>query len=127
MTGAEQYLNHLSDLAQLTEQAESAARQQNWDELLGCLARRQTIMDQVDALPDGARSLTPQQKLRATSLLERIAQMDAMSSAVVDTAITSARSVLQEGSQTRAGISAYRRVSAGSPQMYEARFVDKNR
>ncbi|HWI65648.1 MAG TPA: flagellar protein FliT [Symbiobacteriaceae bacterium] len=127
MTGAEIYLGYLHELTELSEQAEAAARQQNWDELVACLSRRQTIMDQVDALADDDRNLTPDQRLRATSLLERVAQLDAMSSAVVDTALSSTRSVLQEGTQARAGISAYRRASAGGPVVHEARFVDKNR
>lgn len=127
MTGAEQYLDYLQELTQLSERAEAAARQQNWDALVACLDRRQTIMGQIDSMPDETRSLTREQKLRAASLLERVAQLDAMSTAVVDTAIATTRSVLHEGEKTRTGISAYRRTAGSSAQIHEARFVDKNR
>jgi len=127
LTGAELYLQYLQELSQLTEEAEAAAKEQDWDSLVNGLTRRQTLMDQIDALPDDSRCLTPEQALRATSLLERMAQMDATSQAVVDTAIATTRSELQEGTQTRAGISAYRRSTGTNAQVREARFVDKNR
>jgi len=127
LNAAELYLTCLQQLTQLSEQAEEAARNQNWDGLVATLTQRQEIMTKVDNLPDEARHLTPQQKLQAASLLERIAQMDSMSTAIVDTTMSSTRAVLQDGNQARAGISAYRKVAGTAPQMHEARFVDKNR
>lgn len=127
MTGAELYLQYLQALSQLTEEAVVAAKEQNWDRLVSGLTHRQTLMDQIDALPEESRRLTPEQALHAASLLERMAHLDAASQAVVDTAMSTTRSALQEGTQTRAGISAYRRSTGGNAQAHEARFVDKNR
>lgn len=127
MTGAEVYLAHLHDLAKLSEEAEATASQQDWEALNECLSRRQAVIDQVDALPTASLRLTPSQQVSARQLLARAAELDATITAVLDTALTSTRSVLQEGNQTRAGISAYRRNTGSSPHMQEARFVDKNR
>jgi hypothetical protein len=127
LTRAEVYLAHLKDLKTLSEEAVATANQQDWDALNECLGRRQAVIDLVDALPPDSLRLSPSQQLAARQLLTRSAELDAKISVVLDSALASTRSVLQEGSQTRAGISAYRRSSSGSPLMQEARFVDKNR
>ncbi|MDF2628946.1 MAG: Flagellar protein FliT [Symbiobacteriaceae bacterium] len=127
MTGAEVYLAHLQDLTRISEEAEAAASQQDWEALNACLSRRQAVIDQVDALPPESVHLSAREQLLARQLLTRAAVLDAKISAVLDTALASTRSVLQEGSQTKAGISAYRRSAGGAPHMTEARFVDKNR
>lgn len=127
MTGAEVYLAQLQTLTRLSEEAEATAGRQDWDALNDCLNRRQAVIDQVDTLSPESLRLTADQQLAARQCLARAAELDAKISAVLDTALATTRSVLQEGNQTRAGISAYRRSSSSTPLMHEARFVDKNR
>jgi hypothetical protein len=127
LTGADNYLAHLQELTQLSEQAQAATRDQDWDSLLACLAQRQLVMDQIDALPDSERVLPPAQREQAAGLLQRAVELNAAAAATVDTALLTTRSALQDSSWTRSSIGAYRRSAKGSPQMIEARFVDKNR
>lgn len=127
MTSGADYLDRLQQLLETTEQVQVATEAQNWDAVLAGLARRQELMDQIDAMPDSVRQLKPQEVRQATGLLSQVSRIDEQATTKLESALQETRASLQAGGQVRTTISAYQRANrSGIPQM-DARFIDRNR
>ena len=127
MTSGADYLDRLQLLLETTEQVQAATEAEDWDAVLAGLARRQELMDQIDAMPDSVRQLQHQQVRQAAGLLSQVSRIDEQATARLGSALQETRASLQAGGQARTTISAYQRVNrTGIPQM-DSRFIDRNR
>jgi len=127
VTSGADYLDRLQLLLETTEQVQAATEAEDWDAVLAGLARRQELMDQIDAMPDSVRQLQHQQVRQAAGLLSQVSRIDEQATARLGSALQETRASLQAGGQARTTISAYQRVNrTGIPQM-DSRFIDRNR
>jgi len=127
MSGGATYVSYLQQIYEATEQIQSATAAEDWYTVLTGLTRRQELMSQVDALPDSARILTPEEGQRAAEILAGVSAMDMQATVAVESAMNDTRAQLQAGSQTRATVAAYERSGRGRNPVAEARFIDRNR
>lgn len=125
-TGAD-YISQLQQLYEVTGQLQAALQAQDWEALLEALSRRQELMDHIDAMPESARALRPEEVRQAVALLSQVNGMDEQATSRLSAALDEIRAALQAGGQARTTISAYQRANrSGLPQM-DSRFIDRNR
>lgn len=124
---ADTYLQHVQELSRLTERARASVLAGEWDDLLVCLEQRQAVMETVDRLTAGGGDLPAGESQEALRLLQQVVAMDAQLSSDMESSLGQARAQLQAADAARTSISAYQRSARPTPDMIQARFVDRQR
>jgi hypothetical protein len=122
MAGPQGYVECLRALLRETQQLKDAAVAEDWEQVVLRLEARQTLMDQVDALPPALREA---EAGLARELLQEVMRLDEETVPRVLTTLQNTRGAIEESRLTRTTIDAYRRTGHARTEAGPARFLDK--